>query len=63
MRLEKAMEAPQKCILRTFMDMYGLINGRKTGRILRKHALYALRGILLCFWNEEEYFFLKDCKI
>ena len=28
---------------------------RKTGRILRKHALYALRGILLCFWNEEEY--------
>ena len=38
------------------MDMYGRINGRKTtGRILRKHALYALRGILLCFWNEEEY--------
>ena len=34
------------------MDMYGRINGRKTGRILRKHALYALRGILLCFWNE-----------
>ena len=37
------------------MDMYGRINGRKTGRNLRKHALYALRGILLCFWNEEEY--------
>lgn len=31
------------------MDMYGRINGRKTGRILRKHALYAQRGILLDF--------------
>ena len=37
------------------MDMYSRINGRKTGRILRKHALYTLRGILLCFFNEEEY--------
>ena len=45
------------------MDMYGLINGRKTGRILRKHALYALRGILLCFWNEEEYWELNYLKI
>ena len=37
------------------MEMFGRINGRKTGRILRKHALYALRGILLVFFNEEEY--------
>ena len=37
------------------MDMYGRINGRKTGRILGKHALCALRAILLDFWNEEEY--------
>ena len=36
------------------MDMYGRINGRKTGRILRKHALYALRGILLVFLNDYE---------
>ena len=39
------------------MDMYGRINGRKTGRILRRHALYAQRGILIDFWNEEEYGF------
>ena len=41
-----------------FENVYGHVwpNKRTQNRThFRKHALYALRGILLCFWNEEEY--------